>query len=93
MAVDDHSRYKYSGFMKNKSDIGDFAEDVFKKVQASGHMIKYIHCDNTGENIRQLQDACDKVKGIAMEYTAPSLRNRMEWLSERSRKYGTWAMQ
>ena len=35
MAVDDHSRYKYSGFMKKKSDIGNFAEDVFKKVQAA----------------------------------------------------------
>ena len=42
MAVDDHSRYKYSGFMKKKSDIGDFAETIFKKVQAAGHTIKYV---------------------------------------------------
>ena len=70
MAVDDHSQYKYSGFMK-KSDIGDFAEEVFKKVQAAGQTIKYIRCNNASENIRQLQDACDKVMGIIMEYTAP----------------------
>ena len=71
MAVDDHSRYKYSGFMKKKSDIGDFAEEVFKKVQAAGHTIKYVRCDNAGENIRHLQDACEKEMGITMEYTAP----------------------
>ena len=46
MAVDDHSRYKYSGFMKKKSDIGDFAENIFKEVQAAGHTSKYVHCDN-----------------------------------------------
>ena len=57
--------------MKKKSDIGDFAENIFKKVQAAGQMIRYIHCDNAGENIRHLQEACDKEKGIIMEYTAP----------------------
>ena len=67
MAVDDHSRYKYSGFIKKKSDIGDFAENVFKKIQAAGHTIKYAHCDNAGENIRHIQDACDKETGIIME--------------------------
>ena len=57
--------------MKKKLDIGNFAENVFKKVQAAGHTIKYVlHCDNVGENIRHLQDACDKEKGIIMEYTA-----------------------
>ena len=71
MAVDDQSRYKYSGFMNKKSDIGDFAENIFKKVQAAEHMIKYVHCDNAGEKIRHLQDACEKETGITMEYTAP----------------------
>ena len=28
MAVDDHTRYKFSGFMKEKSDIGRFATEV-----------------------------------------------------------------
>ena len=37
MAVDDHTRYK---FMKEKSDIGNFAKEVLKKVKAAGHTVK-----------------------------------------------------
>ena len=36
MAVDDHTRYKFSGFVKEKSDIGSFATEVLKKVKAAG---------------------------------------------------------
>ena len=50
VAVDDHKRYKFSGFMKEKSDIGSFAKEVLKKVKAAGHTVKYVRCDNAGEN-------------------------------------------
>ena len=52
MAVDDHTRYKFSGFMKEKSDIGSFAKEVLKKVKAAGHTVKYVRCDNAGENTK-----------------------------------------
>ena len=71
MAVDDHTRYKFSGFMKEKSDIGSFAKEVLKKVKAAGHMVKYVRCDNAGENTKQLRDACEEETGIILEFTAP----------------------
>jgi hypothetical protein len=37
MAVDDCTRYKYSGFAKKKSEIGTFAQEVFQKVKVAGH--------------------------------------------------------
>ena len=71
MAVDDATRYKYTGFGKHKSDIGEFAISVFNKVKSANHTVKFVRCDNAGENVNQLQDACEGITGITMEYTAP----------------------
>ena len=83
---DDHSRYKYSGFMKKKSDISNFAENVFKKVQVAGHTIKYICCGT-------FKMLVIKRRAYLWNILPRTLRNRMEWLSERSRTVGTWVMQ
>ena len=82
MAVDDHTQYRFSGFMKEKSDIRSFAKEVLKKVTAAGHTARYIRCDNAGENTKQLREACEEEMGIILEFTAPTLQNRMEWWNE-----------
>ena len=71
MAVDDHTRYKFSGFMNEKSDIGSFAKEVLKKFKAAEHTVKYARCDNAGENTKQLRKACEEAMGIILEFTAP----------------------
>ena len=71
MAVDDHTRYKFSGFMKEKSEIGSFATEVLKKVKAAGYTVKYVRCDNAGENTKQLREACEEETGTIQEFTAP----------------------
>ena len=53
MAVDDATRYKYTGFGKQKSEIGVFVQAVFKKIKAAGHTVKLVRCDNAGENVKQ----------------------------------------
>ena len=34
-------------------------------------MVKYIRCDNAGENTKQLREACEEEMGIIQEFTAP----------------------
>ena len=71
MVADDFTRDKISGFAKKKSEIGDFMKEVLSRVQTAGHSTKFVRCDNAGENIKQLKEACVAVNGLQMEYTAP----------------------
>ena len=71
LAVDDFTRYKISGFAKKKSEIGDFMKEVLSRVRIAGHSTEFVRCDNAGENIKQLKEACEVVNGLQMEYTAP----------------------
>ena len=71
MAVDDHTRYKSSGFVKGKSEIWSFATEVLKKVKAAGHTVKYVCRYNEGENTKQLREACEEERGIIQEFAAP----------------------
>jgi hypothetical protein len=70
MAVDGKTRKAFSGFMKKKSEFGEFVESVIDKAATDGHTVKYIRCDNAGENTKQLKEVCAK-KGVTMEFTSP----------------------
>jgi hypothetical protein len=37
----------------------------------ANHTVKFVQCDNAGENVKQLQDACENEMAITMEYIAP----------------------
>jgi hypothetical protein len=47
MAVDGHSRMKFSGFITRKSEIAKFVEGVLGKMKTYGHKVKFVRCDNT----------------------------------------------
>ena len=70
-AVDEFSRYGWCGFAKTKDEIDGFYEDVCKWFDNKGIKMKYLRCDNAGENIKQLKNVANKY-GIEMEYTAPN---------------------
>ena len=46
-------------------------KEVLRRVQTAGHSTKFVRCNNMGENIKQLKEACKGVTGLQMEYTAP----------------------
>ncbi len=47
-----------------------FVELVIKLFEAI-YVIKYLRCDNAGENLEDLSSVCTK-HGIQMEYMAPN---------------------
>ena len=70
MAVDGHSRMKFSGFITRKSEIAKFVEGILGKMKTFGHKVKLIRCDNAGENNKQLRLLAEQHE-IVMEFTAP----------------------
>jgi transposase InsO family protein len=59
--------------MKNKDDQVPILVSLIKRLKAKyGYTVKYIRCDNAGENVA-LQKACEAEGfGITFEFTSPS---------------------
>ena len=70
-AVDEYTRYGWCGFAKLKSEIGNFYESVCEWLKSKGFEMKYLRCDNAGENIKQLKEVAFKF-GVELEFTAPN---------------------
>lgn len=69
MVVDDHSRFKWSRFIRQKSDLSSEITPLVQELKSKGFEIKFVRMDNAGENKtlgKQL-----KRMGIEIEYTAP----------------------
>jgi hypothetical protein len=70
LVVDEVSKMKWSFFLKEKSDQVDKLLPFLKEMKTQ-YAIKYIRCDNAGENI-SLDSACKKeAMGINFEFTSP----------------------
>ena len=69
-AVDDYSRYGWCGFAKTKKEIDEYYEEVCKFLKSKGYKMKYLRCDNAGENVKGLKQVALKY-GVEMEFTAP----------------------
>ena len=72
MAVDDNSDYTWSFFVRNKDDQNGPFTTLFGKLKREGRPVKFIRCDNAGEN-RVLEQQCETMGfEITFEYTAPN---------------------
>ena len=70
LAVDDFSRKSWCMFAKRKSEIANLLQPLLAELQGAKKPVKYLRCDNAGENAKQLQDLCTSF-GIELEFTAP----------------------
>ncbi len=69
LIVDNATRYKWSYFIRTKDElVNTMGRFLIKKL--NNHGIKYLRCDNAGENMK-LSNVCDRY-GIEIEYTAPN---------------------
>ena len=59
MTVDDYSEKKVCDFLKRKSDLKIEYLDFLIKLRSKGKDVKYIKCDNVGEN-KELEKECYK---------------------------------
>ena len=57
VALDDATNKLWSFFMKNKDGQVDLLLDHFKDLKAKGTPVKFVRCDNAGEN-KSLEKAC-----------------------------------
>ena len=72
LMVEDYSKYKWSLFLKKKSDLPESVHKLFQHIQ-NNHDIKFktIRCDNAGEN-NKLKEILEKDNyGAKFEFTAP----------------------
>ena len=71
LVVDQFSGKSWSFFVKKKSFIGKIMDNLLAKLIGAKYVVKFLRCDNAGENLENLMSVCNK-HGIQMEYTAPN---------------------
>jgi len=70
--MDDCTGFLWSRFLQHKSDTADEVIKIIKQLKTTSIAVKYIRCDNAGEN-QTLKNQCNKEGlGITFEYTACS---------------------
>ena len=83
--VDDATGFMWSRLMNKKSDTADTALQLLQEINDSGKEIRYIRCDNAGEN-KVLKEKCGKspkewLRKIKFEFTAinsPQMNGKVE---------------
>ena len=72
LVLDDCTDLAWSYFLKKKSHQVKVILKLIKDLRAKGNPVKFIRCDNAGENIA-LEEACkEEGLGIQFEYTSPN---------------------
>ena len=72
LVVDQCTKFKWSCFLRKKNDLAEELMKIVKKISNDGNKVKFIRCDNGGENLIIKQHLIDNdVKGIDMEFTSP----------------------
>ena len=71
LVVDQFSGKSWSFFVKKKNLLSKIVDELLIKLFAAKYVIKYLRCDNAGENLENLSSVCTK-HGIQIEYTAPN---------------------
>ena len=69
LIVDDHTRMKWSRFLKHKSELNDAVLPLIKQLLAKKLTVKKVRMDNAGENLVLAESL--KPLGIDVEFTAP----------------------
>ena len=71
LVVDEATGMTFSDFVARKNMIDRHIVPLLDDLKNKGKIVKYIRCDNAGEN-KKLKEKCDRLKlGIEFEFTAP----------------------
>jgi hypothetical protein len=69
--VDDFTDYCWSMFLKNKSELKEKMFPLLTDLKIAGIDIKYIRCDDSGENKAFYDACCTKGYTIKFEFSGP----------------------
>ena len=76
LLVDDATGFKFSYFLKKKSETAARVVALIKHLKTTlDYQVKFIRCDNAGENLKLEEASKKEGLGVVFEYTAP---NKME---------------
>jgi hypothetical protein len=73
--------------MKNKSDIKARIKRLLSDLKIANWIVKFIRCDDAGENMTMKNDPEIKSLGIKFEFLGPILLKEMERLRESSKHF------
>ena len=73
LVMDDATGFIWSYFLRFKSQVKDKMVELIKHLDRKhGYHVKYLRCDNAGENIKT-EEACQQQGlGVTFEYTSPN---------------------
>ena len=73
LVMDDATGFIWSYFLKFKSQVKDKIVAMIKHLdQKYGYNVKYLRCDNVGENIKTEEECHNQGLGVTFEYTSPN---------------------
>jgi hypothetical protein len=76
LIVDDYSAYCWSFVMKNKSDLKARIKMLLTDLKIADQIVKFIRCDDAGENMKMKNDPDIKSFGIKFEFSGPRTPQR-----------------
>jgi hypothetical protein len=71
LIVDEKSNYCWTHFLTQKSDVARLTVSFVKNLAATGKVVKYIRCNNAGENTSFEQLCMKQHLNIQFEYLSP----------------------
>jgi hypothetical protein len=83
LVIDEYDSGKsWSFFVKKKSQMVATVEPLLVKLRNANYIIRYLRCDNAGENIKGLSVMCDRLN-ITIKFTAPHTPQQRSGMVER----------
>jgi hypothetical protein len=76
LIVDDYTDYCWSFVIKNKLDIKARIKMLLTNLKIANRIVKFIRCDNAGENMTMKNDPEIKSFGIKFEFSSPRTPQR-----------------
>ena len=71
LIVDHSTGYKKSFFLHAKDQVAHYCYLYIKKLRAEGYPVRFIRCDNAGENTVLEKRCAEEGLNITFEYTTP----------------------
>ena len=91
LVMDDATGFIWSFFLKYKSQVKDKMIELIKDLdKKQGYKVKYLRCDNAGENLKVEEECLKLGLGITMEYTSP---NTPQQNGRVKRKFATYIVE
>jgi hypothetical protein len=76
LIVDDYTDFCWSFVMKNKSDLKTRIKTLLTDLKIANWIVKFIRCDDAGENMTMKNDPEIKSFGIKFEFSGPRTPQR-----------------